>query len=596
MMIKTPAEIEKMRIAGRLTAKVLEALTPFIRPGITTMDIDRFCEDFIVQTLKAIPGSKGQYGYPYSVNTSLNHVVCHGMPSDKQLLKSGDIINVDVTVIHDGYYGDSSKMFCIGTVPTHAQRLVDVTQECLYRGILAVKPKATLGDIGYAIASHARANHYSVVRDYCGHGIGKKMHEEPQVVHFGAAGTGMALQPGMIFTIEPMINQGTADLKHIERDGWPIAVTKDRKLSAQWEHTILVTETGFEVLTLREEEKRGGIVLNKRILIINTGGTISSVKTAKGYEPMPDYVQTTLAKNPAMVHEDMPAYVIKEYQPLLDSSNMTLNDWNRIARDIADHYDKFDGFVVLHGTDTMAYTASALSFMLENLGKPVILTGSQIPLSEVRNDALDNIVTSLWLCAHEALHEVCIYFNQKLLRGNRTQKVSAAMFNAFDSPNYPHLASIGIDIQLAKEYLLPKPKAAFHLQPLVAHFIANFRLFPGFVTEVLADLLQQPLRGLILETYGSGNAQNDDPRFLAILKKACDEGMIIVNCTQCQQGPVEMSHYATGYTLKQAGLISGRDMTPEAAHCKLLYLLTKYSDIAQIKKQMETNLCGEFSA
>lgn len=253
--VKSPEQIEKMRVAGRLTAKVLEAVSEFIKPGITTMEVDAFCERYIRDELKAIPGSKGQYGYPYSVNTSLNHVICHGMPSATQLLKSGDIINVDVTVIAEGYYGDSSKMFCIGTVPAHAKRLVDVTQECLYKGIQAVKPHATLGDIGHAIQSHAEKNHYSVVREYCGHGIGQKMHEDPQVMHYGKPGTGPIIQPGMTFTIEPMINQGKADIKHIQKDGWDIAITKDRKLSAQWEHTILVTDKGFEVLTLRDEEK-----------------------------------------------------------------------------------------------------------------------------------------------------------------------------------------------------------------------------------------------------------------------------------------------------------------------------------------------------
>jgi methionyl aminopeptidase len=253
--IKSPEQIEKMRVAGRLTAKVLEAVSEIIKPGITTMQIDEFCEDYIRGTLKAVPGSKGQYGYPYSVNTSVNNVICHGMPSTKQVLKKGDIVNVDVTVIHDGYYGDSSKMFCIGEVPVYAQRLVDVTQQCLYKGIFAVKPKATLGDIGHAIQTHAMRNHYSVVREYCGHGIGLKMHEEPQVMHYGQPGKGELLEEGMTFTIEPMINQGRAEVKHLEKDGWSIAVTKDRKLSAQWEHTILVTKTGFDVLTLREEEQ-----------------------------------------------------------------------------------------------------------------------------------------------------------------------------------------------------------------------------------------------------------------------------------------------------------------------------------------------------
>jgi methionyl aminopeptidase len=244
-----------MRVAGQLTAKVLEALTSFIRPGISTMDIDRFAEDYIVHTLKAKPGSKGQYGYPYSVNTSLNHVICHGMPVERQMLKEGDIVNVDVTVIYEGYYGDSSKMFCIGKTASHARRLVDVTQQCLYAGILMVKPGITIGDIGHTIQTLAQKNNYSVVREYCGHGIGRKMHEDPQVPHYGRPGVGEILREGMTFTIEPMINQGKPDVKHIQKDGWGIAVTKDRMLSAQWEHTILVTASGFEVLTLREEER-----------------------------------------------------------------------------------------------------------------------------------------------------------------------------------------------------------------------------------------------------------------------------------------------------------------------------------------------------
>lgn len=260
--IKTPEQIEKMRIAGRLTAKVLEAVGSIIKPGVTTLQIDAFCEDYIRNTLHAIPGSKGQYGFRHSVNTSLNDVICHGVPSENHILKNGDIVNVDVTLIHEQFYGDSSKMFCVGNVPIYAQRLVDVTQECLYKGIAMVKPGATLGDIGHAIQKHAEKNHYTVVREYCGHGIGTKMHEDPQVMHYGTPGSGIALQEGMTFTIEPMINQGRAEMKHqrvrtIAKDGWDwdIARTKDRKLSAQWEHTLLVTKAGVEVLTRREEEQ-----------------------------------------------------------------------------------------------------------------------------------------------------------------------------------------------------------------------------------------------------------------------------------------------------------------------------------------------------
>lgn len=333
--------------------------------------------------------------------------------------------------------------------------------------------------------------------------------------------------------------------------------------------------------------------MKKRVLILNTGGTISCIKTTAGYEPAAGYVAEALATISALKHPEMPDYVIKEYVPLLDSSNMTVNEWNRIATDIATEYAHYDGFVIFHGTDTMAYTASALSFMLENLAKPVIVTGSQIPLSEVRNDAVDNVITSLWLCAHQPIHEVCIYFNQRLLRGNRAQKVSAQQFNAFDSPNYPHLATIGISIEIQHHLLLKKPRQPFQLQTITPHFIANFRLFPGFASDVLAYIIQQPVKGLILETYGAGNAQNNDPRFLSLLNEACKKEVVVVNCTQCQQGRVEMHQYATGNALQQAGLISGHDMTPEAAHCKLLYLLSKPLSLAQIKEQMTTNLCGE---
>lgn len=335
------------------------------------------------------------------------------------------------------------------------------------------------------------------------------------------------------------------------------------------------------------------VIMKKKILILNTGGTISSIKTTHGYAPQAGYVETALAQIPALSHVDLPSYEIKEYQPLLDSANITENEWNRLANDIAMEYEKYDGFIIFHGTDTMAYTASALSFMFENLGKPVILTGSQIPLSAVRSDAVDNVLTSLWLCAHQPLHEVCIYFNQRLLRGNRSQKIYEQQFNAFDSPNFPHLATIGIHIKSHQKHFMPSPKGVFRVQMIQPHLIANLRLFPGFSTDVLDALLQRPLRGLILETYGSGNAPNNNLQFLQLLNDASARGIIVVNSTQCQKGSVSMGQYATGYTLMQAGLISGGDMTPEAIHCKLLYLLSKYTDIALIKTMMQTNLCGE---
>ncbi len=248
--LKTSEEIEKMRIAGRLAAEVLEMISPMIKAGITTEEIDSLCHNYIINA-KATPAALNYHGFPKSVCTSVNHVVCHGIPSEKKL-KSGDIINVDVAVIKDDYYGDTSQMFFVGEPSVLAKRLVTITQECLYLGIKMVKPGVRLGDIGAAIQKHAEAHRFSVVREYCGHGIGKEFHEDPQVLHYGKPGTGEILQAGMTFTIEPMINAGVRQIKLLP-DGWTV-ITKDRKLSAQWEHTLLVTENGYEVLTLRNDE------------------------------------------------------------------------------------------------------------------------------------------------------------------------------------------------------------------------------------------------------------------------------------------------------------------------------------------------------
>ncbi len=250
--INTPEDIEKMRIAGRLAADVLDMITPHVKAGVTTDALDKLCHDYIVNVQDAIPACLGYRGYTKTICTSVNHQVCHGIPSDKKL-KTGDIINIDVTVKKDGYHGDTSKMFIVGKGSILAERLVRVTQECMYLGIQAVKPGAHFGDIGAVIQEHAHKNHFSVVRDFCGHGINTVFHAEPQVLHFGVKGTGAMMKPGMIFTIEPMINAGKSGVK-VLADGWT-AVTRDHSLSAQWEHTILVTETGYEVLTLRSEEK-----------------------------------------------------------------------------------------------------------------------------------------------------------------------------------------------------------------------------------------------------------------------------------------------------------------------------------------------------
>ncbi|WP_022956514.1 type I methionyl aminopeptidase [Perlucidibaca piscinae] len=251
-LIKSPAEIDKMRTAGRLAADVLMMIGEHVRPGVSTDDLNRICHDYIVNVQGAIPAPLNYRGFPKSICTSVNHVICHGIPNEKKILKDGDIINIDVTVIKDGYHGDTSKMFFVGQPSVLAQRLVKVTQECLYKALALVRPGCRLGDIGHVIQQHAQGNRFSVVREYCGHGIGAVFHEDPQILHYGQPGTGDTLKAGMTFTIEPMINAGTHHTKLLP-DGWTV-VTKDHKLSAQWEHTVLCTETGIEVLTARPDE------------------------------------------------------------------------------------------------------------------------------------------------------------------------------------------------------------------------------------------------------------------------------------------------------------------------------------------------------
>ncbi|WP_020414048.1 type I methionyl aminopeptidase [Microbulbifer sp. ANSA001] len=251
--IKSVREQQLMRASGELLSRVFGMLDDFVKPGITTMEINNQVEAFIVRELKARPASKGQYDYPYALNTSVNEVVCHGMPRQGQVLRDGDILNVDITLEKSGYIADSSKMYMIGSVTPIAKKLVQSCYEAMWAGIRTVKPGATLGDIGNAIQRYTERQGFSVVREYCGHGIGQEMHEEPQVLHYGRAGSGVILQEGMTFTIEPMINQANRKTK-LKKDGWTV-VTKDGKLSAQWEHTVLVTADGYEVLTLREEEK-----------------------------------------------------------------------------------------------------------------------------------------------------------------------------------------------------------------------------------------------------------------------------------------------------------------------------------------------------
>ena len=251
--LKTPEDISNMRIAGRLAAEVLEMIEEYVRPGISTGELDRICHKYIVEEQKAIPAPLNYNGFPKSICTSVNHVICHGIPDDQKVLKSGDIINIDITVIKNGFHGDTSKMFLVGNTPEHAKRLVRITQECLYKAIELVKPGRTLGDIGHVIQEHGEAHNYSIVREYCGHGIGRVFHEDPQVLHYGKPNQGVEIKEGMTFTIEPMLNAGTRHTKLSKNDGWTVT-TKDRRLSAQWEHTLAVTSAGCEILTLRSDE------------------------------------------------------------------------------------------------------------------------------------------------------------------------------------------------------------------------------------------------------------------------------------------------------------------------------------------------------
>ena len=245
--IKSPQDIERMRVAGRQAAEVLQVVAPHFKAGDSTAELDRICHDHIVNVQKAIPANVGYKGFPATVCTSVNNVICHGIPSPSKILKDGDIVNIDVTVIKDGWHGDTSRMYVVGKPSVKAQRLVDVTRAAMFEGIRAVRPGATLGDVGHAIQKHVEAERFSVVREYCGHGIGQIYHDDPQVLHYGQPGTGLRLQEGMTFTIEPMVNEGQRHTKLLN-DGWTV-VTRDKSLSAQWEHTVVVTADGVEILT-----------------------------------------------------------------------------------------------------------------------------------------------------------------------------------------------------------------------------------------------------------------------------------------------------------------------------------------------------------
>ena len=337
--------------------------------------------------------------------------------------------------------------------------------------------------------------------------------------------------------------------------------------------------------------------MKKRLYIAYTGGTIGMQRTEFGYAPAPGHLEAQMLLLPELRHPSMPDFDIHEFEPLLDSSNMTPADWVRIGEDICSHYDEYDGFIVLHGTDTMAYTASALPFFLEQLGKPVILTGSQIPLCEIRNDARDHLITAMLIAAEHPMGEVCLYFNHKLLRGCRAVKVNADGLDAFDSPNYPPLGIVGVDIQIFSDRVMPaQPIAKTVLtSPKQPAYVGALRLFPGISSEFLRNVLQPPLQGLVLEAYGVGNGPDRDQGFLEALAEANSRGLVIVDCTQCLRGTVRLGEYATGASLARAGVISGFDMTAEAALGKLFALLSQGLTPLEVKQAMARNLRGELT-
>lgn len=335
----------------------------------------------------------------------------------------------------------------------------------------------------------------------------------------------------------------------------------------------------------------------KKIYIIHTGGTIGMRREPDGYQPVAGFLAEQMAAMTELQHADMPAYEIHEHEPLIDSSNISPTHWLHIARDIATHYDAYDGFVVLHGTDTMAYTASALPFMLHGLAKPVILTGAQIPLCEVRNDGRENLITAMLIAANHSIPEVCLFFGNRLLRGNRAVKVNADGFDAFASPNFPPLGIAGIGIGIRWDLVLPMPDAPrpIAVKALSESRVAVVRFFPGISADVVRNILAPPIKGVVLETYGRGNAPDNDPALLAVLKEAVEQGVVIVNCTQCLRGRVQMGDYATGTALARTGVISGHDLTTEAAVAKLFYLFSRNMPADQVKTQMQINLNGEMS-
>ncbi|MFC0444780.1 asparaginase [Pseudidiomarina halophila] len=332
----------------------------------------------------------------------------------------------------------------------------------------------------------------------------------------------------------------------------------------------------------------------KRIYVAYTGGTIGMQKSAQGYVPAPGFLTECVNKMPEFFRAEMPLFDIHEYTPLMDSSDMSPNDWQRIADDIQAHYADYDGFVILHGTDTMAYTASALSFMFENLGKPVIITGSQIPLAALRSDGQTNLLNALYIAANYPIHEVGLFFNNQLYRGNRATKADANGFNAFDSPNFRPLLEAGIQITVKAGTVKPLDESPLRVRGVTPQHIGVITLYPGISPVLFDHLLQQPVRALIMQSYGVGNAPQNE-QLLASLARGVNSGVTILNCTQCFKGKVNMGGYATGNALAEIGVISGFDMTVEAALTKLHYLLSQDLSQAELERCLQTDLRGELS-